>query len=82
MKTYVRIFKILGFLEDKTENFGKQKCWASTGWGFFSIFSGWLVDICSVNKMDKNYSPIFNSSLILTICNLFVISKIKVRIYS
>lgn len=65
-------------LEDKSENYGKQKCWASIGWGLFSIFIGWLVDIVSVNKSEKNYSPVFYSCIILTILNLVVITKIKV----
>lgn len=68
----------LDLLEDKPEDFGKQKCWSSFGWGFFSIFIGWLVDWFSINKKEKEYSPVFYSCILLTICNLFVINKIKV----
>ncbi|XP_026804922.1 major facilitator superfamily domain-containing protein 6-like isoform X1 [Rhopalosiphum maidis] len=68
----------LDLLEDKPEDFGKQKCWASTGWGTFSIFIGWLVDWFSVNKNEKEYSPVFYSCILLTICNLFVIYKIRI----
>lgn len=67
-------------LGDKCEDYGKQKCWASIGWGFSSIILGWVVDLFSVNKKDKDYSAIFYSSIILTIVNFFVISKIKVRL--
>jgi len=66
------------FLKDKPEDFGKQKCWSSFGWGFFSIFIGWLVDWFSSNKKEKDYSPVFHSCILLTICNLFVIKKLKV----
>ncbi|KAF0727271.1 major facilitator superfamily domain-containing protein 6-like isoform X1 [Aphis craccivora] len=51
----------LDLLEDKPEDFGKQKCWSSFGWGFFSIFIGWLVDWFSINKKEKEYSPVFYS---------------------
>ncbi|KAL4082822.1 hypothetical protein QTP88_029478 [Uroleucon formosanum] len=68
----------LDILEDKPEDYGKQKCWASFGWGIFSIFIGWLVDWCSINKKEKDYSPVFYSCIILVICNLFVINKLKV----
>lgn len=59
--------------------YGKQKCWSSVGWGTFSILMGWLVDVVSFNEPEKNYSPIFYSSIILTILELYVITKIKVN---
>ncbi|XP_025200118.1 uncharacterized protein LOC112598028 [Melanaphis sacchari] len=68
----------LDLLEDKPEDFGKTRCWSSFGWGLFSIFIGWLVDWISINKKEKQYSPVFYSCILLTICNLFVIKKIKV----
>uniref|UniRef100_A0A2H8TT59 Major facilitator superfamily domain-containing protein 6 n=1 Tax=Melanaphis sacchari TaxID=742174 RepID=A0A2H8TT59_9HEMI len=64
--------------EKSSEDFGKQKCWASIGWGSFSIFIGWLVDIFSINKKDKDYSPVFYSNIIMTILNFGVVYKIKV----
>jgi len=74
------IFNIIIFSGDKSaENFGKQKCWASIGWGSFSIFIGWLVDVFSFNKKDKDYSPVFYSTILITVLNLGVISKMKVR---
>lgn len=69
------------FIEDKPEDYGKQKCWSSFGWGGFSIFIGWLVDRFSVGKKEKDYSPVFYSCILLTICNLFVINKLKVSNY-
>lgn len=74
--------QILEFTEDKPEDYGKQKCWASVGWGLFSIFIGWLVDLVSVDKKKKNYSPVFYSAVLVTVCNLITMTKIKVRFYS
>ncbi|XP_060873608.1 LOW QUALITY PROTEIN: major facilitator superfamily domain-containing protein 6-like protein A [Metopolophium dirhodum] len=69
----------LDTLGDKSaEDFGRQKCWGSIGWGFFSIFIGWLVDIFSFNKKDKDYSPVFYSGALVTALNLGVIKTIKV----
>jgi hypothetical protein len=66
------------FVGNKSEDYGKQKCWGSAGWGFFSIFIGWIVDVFSGNKKEKDYSYIFYSSIILTICNIIVSTNIKV----
>jgi len=69
------------FIGDKPDDYGRQKCWGSVGWGFFSMFIGLLVDWVSVNKKEKDYSPLFYSSILLTLCNLITIPKIKVRYY-
>jgi len=68
----------LEILGDKSEDFGKQKCWASIGWGGFSILVGWLVDLISINKKEKDYSPIFYACIVFTICNLVTSTKIKI----
>ncbi|XP_016660309.1 major facilitator superfamily domain-containing protein 6-like protein B isoform X2 [Acyrthosiphon pisum] len=68
----------LDLLEDKSEDIGKQICWASLGLGSFSIFIGWLVDWFSINKKEKEYSPVFYSCILFSICNLFVINKLKI----
>ncbi|XP_022177887.1 major facilitator superfamily domain-containing protein 6-like protein B, partial [Myzus persicae] len=75
---FVINWHIFWFSEDKPEDYGKQKCWSSFGWGIFSIFIGWLVDWFSINKKEKDYSPVFYSCILLTICNLFVVNKLKV----
>lgn len=48
------------------------------GWDVFSISIEWLVNFLSVNKKEKYYSPIFYCSVIFTICNIIVSTKIKV----
>ncbi|CAI6371703.1 unnamed protein product [Macrosiphum euphorbiae] len=66
-------------LGDKSaEDFGRQKCWSSIGWGIFSIFIGWLVDVFSFNKKDKDYSPVFYCSALMMALNLGVVKTIKV----
>lgn len=72
---------VLYFIGDKLEDYGKQKCWGSIGWGTFSILIGWLVDRFSVNQKDKDYSPVFYSAIILTFFNVISVSKMKVRLY-
>ncbi|XP_022179018.1 major facilitator superfamily domain-containing protein 6-like [Myzus persicae] len=64
--------------EKSAEDFGKQKCWGSIGWGGFSIFIGWLVDVFSFNKKDKDYSPVFYSTILITAFNFGVVKQIKV----
>ncbi|KAL4082827.1 hypothetical protein QTP88_029483 [Uroleucon formosanum] len=66
--------------EKSAEDFGKQKCWGSIGWGGFSIFIGWLVDIFSFNKKDKDYSPVFYSGILITVLNFGVVKTINVRL--
>lgn len=69
----------LDTLGDKSEeHFGRQKCWGSIGWGFFSIFIGWLVDIFSINKKDKDYSPVFYSSIIIAVLNCATVKQMNV----
>ncbi|VVC36468.1 Major facilitator superfamily domain,Major facilitator superfamily associated domain [Cinara cedri] len=68
----------LDMLDNKPEDFGKQRCWSSVGWGVFSILIGWLVDVFSVGKKEKDYSPVFYSGITLTIVNLYVVSKLQV----
>lgn len=66
-------------LDDKSEDFGKQRCWGSVSWGLFSIFGGWLIDYFSDEKLDKNYVPIYYFCLIFILCDFAVAYKIKVN---
>ncbi|VVC36466.1 Major facilitator superfamily domain,Major facilitator superfamily associated domain [Cinara cedri] len=68
----------LDILGDKSVDFGKQKLWASFGWGTFSILIGWIVDLFSYGQREKDYSPIFVSCIILTVLNLIVTTQIEV----
>ncbi|XP_008183664.1 major facilitator superfamily domain-containing protein 6-like protein B isoform X2 [Acyrthosiphon pisum] len=65
--------------EKSAEDYGRQKCWGSVGWGGFSIFIGWLVDMFSFNnKKEKDYSPVFYSGALIAALNLGVAKTIKV----
>ncbi|XP_008183665.1 major facilitator superfamily domain-containing protein 6-A isoform X1 [Acyrthosiphon pisum] len=65
-------------LEDKPNDFGKQRCWTSIGWGSVTMLSGWLVDYFSYDKVQKDYTPISYLILSFMILNFFVASNIPV----
>lgn len=65
--------------DENSVDYGKQKLWGSIGWGISSIVVGWIVDLYSLGKKDKDYTPVFVSCIVITIVNLIVITKIKVR---
>ncbi|XP_060834255.1 major facilitator superfamily domain-containing protein 6-A-like isoform X1 [Rhopalosiphum padi] len=65
-------------LEDKPNDFGKQRCWTSIGWGFVTMFSGWLVDYFSYDKVQKDYTPLSYLILSFMILNIIVASNISV----
>jgi len=66
-------------LEDKPNDFGKQRCWTSIGWGSVTMLSGWLVDYFSYDKVQKDYTPISYLILSFMILNLLVAFNIPVR---
>lgn len=68
-------FDLLG---NKPNLYGKQRCWGAIGWGIFSIFAGWLLDIFSSSDVNKNYLPIYFLCLLVLLCNFFVASKLGV----
>lgn len=73
---------LLVYLDDKHENYGKQRCWGSISWGMFSIFGGILVDYFSDSDIHKNYVPIYYLCLALIICNFVIAYKIEVSVLS
>lgn len=73
------IYFIIG---NKPNLYGKQRCWGAIGWGIFSIFAGWLLDLFSSSEVNKNYLPIYYLCLLVLLGNFFVASKLKVIIFS
>lgn len=65
-------------LEDKPEDFGKQRCWGSISWGLFSVFGGVLVDYFSNSDYQKNYVPIYCLCLVIILWDFAVAYKIKI----
>ncbi|XP_015372484.1 PREDICTED: major facilitator superfamily domain-containing protein 6-B-like isoform X2 [Diuraphis noxia] len=65
-------------LGNKPNMYGKQRCWGAIGWGIFSIFAGWLLDLFSSSEVNKNYLPIYYLCLLVLLGNFFVASKLEV----
>ncbi|KAL5233970.1 hypothetical protein ACI65C_001380 [Semiaphis heraclei] len=65
-------------LGNKPNLYGKQRCWGAIGWGIFSIFAGWLLDLFSSSEVNKNYLPIYYLCLLVLLGNFFVASKLEV----
>lgn len=65
---------------DKTEDFGKSRCWGSISWGIFSIFGGALIDYFSVDDLVKNYIPIYYLCLTIILCDFAIAYKMKVSV--
>ncbi|XP_025200189.1 major facilitator superfamily domain-containing protein 6-like isoform X2 [Melanaphis sacchari] len=65
-------------LNDKPEDFGKQRCWGSISWGLFSVFGGVLVDYFSNSNNQKNYVPIYYLCLIIILWDFALAYKIEI----
>lgn len=64
---------------EKPNDFGKQRCWTSIGWGTVSMLSGWLVDYFSTDTVQKNYTPLSYLIFTFMVLNLIVASNITVQ---
>ncbi|CAI6371698.1 unnamed protein product [Macrosiphum euphorbiae] len=65
-------------LDDKPEDFGKQRCWGSISWGIFSVFGGVLVDYFSNSDYEKNYVPVYYLCLIIILWDFALAYKIEI----
>ncbi|XP_046411024.1 major facilitator superfamily domain-containing protein 6 isoform X1 [Neodiprion fabricii] len=63
--------------EDNEKEYGKQKMWGSIGFGIFGISAGYLVDLASIGKLEKDYSSIFYIMLIAMALDVIVSSTLK-----
>ncbi|KAG7189792.1 hypothetical protein KM043_017454 [Ampulex compressa] len=68
-------FELLG--NDRRKEYGKQKMFGSIGFGIFGISAGYLVDIFSEGKLQKDYSCIFYIMLVAMIFDIVVSSMLK-----
>lgn len=64
---------------DRHDLYGNQRKWGSIGWGLFTLFSGFLVDLVSGDSLIKNYTPCFWVAGILLTLNFYVCWKWDVR---
>ena len=63
---------------DKPHDYGVQRLWGALGWGLFAIIAGYLIDLASIGKAMKDYTPSFYLVFILLAINILSVSKIRV----
>nr|XP_034183921.1 major facilitator superfamily domain-containing protein 6 [Osmia lignaria]XP_034183929.1 major facilitator superfamily domain-containing protein 6 [Osmia lignaria]XP_034183937.1 major facilitator superfamily domain-containing protein 6 [Osmia lignaria]XP_034183947.1 major facilitator superfamily domain-containing protein 6 [Osmia lignaria]XP_034183956.1 major facilitator superfamily domain-containing protein 6 [Osmia lignaria]XP_034183966.1 major facilitator superfamily domain-containing pr len=68
-------FNLLG--NDRRKEYGKQKMWGSIGFGIFGISAGYLVDVFSEGRTQKDYSCIFYIMLIMMIFDIIVSATLR-----
>ncbi|XP_031840492.1 sugar baby transporter [Nomia melanderi] len=68
-------FNLLG--TDRRKDYGKQKMWGSIGFGIFGISAGYLVDLFSQGKLQKDYTCIFYIMLIIMILDIIASITLK-----
>ncbi|XP_077266793.1 major facilitator superfamily domain-containing protein 6-like [Temnothorax americanus] len=67
-------FHVLG--QGKQSKFGKQRLWATMGYGVAACISGYVVDLWSQNGIYKNYTPMLILALVFTCANLICCIKL------
>ncbi|XP_026666852.1 major facilitator superfamily domain-containing protein 6 [Ceratina calcarata] len=68
-------FDLLG--NDRRKEYGKQKMWSSIGFGIFGTSAGYLVDLFSEGKFQKNYSCIFYIALVIMIFDVLTSTTLR-----
>lgn len=63
--------------EDNGNRYGKQKMWGSVGFGIFGIGAGYIVDLASFGKSQKDYSFVFYLMLVAMALDMLVSSRLK-----
>ena len=66
------------FLGNKPQDYGVQRMWGAIGWGLSAILAGYLIDLASIGKMMKDYTPSFYLVFFLLAINVVSVAKIKV----
>ncbi|XP_050443474.1 major facilitator superfamily domain-containing protein 6-like isoform X1 [Adelges cooleyi] len=69
----------VSLLGDNAHKYGQQRLWGAVGWGTFSLISGVSVDWLSEGKDYKDYRAGYVVSLICSILDIYVSSRIKVE---
>ena len=63
---------------DKPHDYGRQRLWGALGWGLFAVIAGYLIDLASIGKTMKDYTPSFYLVFILLAINVISVAKIQV----
>lgn len=62
---------------ERRKEYGKQKMWSSIGFGIFGISAGYMVDVFSEGKFQKDYTCIFYMMLIIMIFDIIVSATLR-----
>lgn len=62
---------------ERRSDYGKQKMWGSVGFGILGISAGYLVDVFSEEKYEKDYTCIFYIMLVHMIADIVVSATLK-----
>lgn len=62
---------------ERRNEYGKQKMWGSIGFGIFGVSAGYLVDIFSAGKLQKDYTCIFYIMLIIMIFDIIISTTLR-----
>lgn len=65
-------------LGNKPQDFGVQRMWGAIGWGLSAILAGYLIDMVSLGKMVKDYTPSFYLVFFILAINVVAVARIKV----
>lgn len=68
-------FDFLG--HERKNDYGKQKMWGSVGFGILGISAGYLVDVFSEEKYEKDYTCIFYIMLVHMIADIAVSATLR-----
>ena len=60
--------------------YGRQRVWGTIGFGITAFFSGYLIDLWSVDDDIKSYTPAFILVFIFCITDLLCCTKLEVKI--
>lgn len=52
--------------------------WGAVGWGLFSVIAGLLIDLASMGKTYKDYTPSYYLTVIILAINILAVCRIKV----
>lgn len=78
MATFIKL-RLLRYVSghERRKDYGKQKMWGSIGFGIFGISTGYLIDLSSKGKYEKDYTCIFYIMLVAMIADIVVSATLK-----
>ncbi|XP_024881513.1 uncharacterized protein LOC112460848 [Temnothorax curvispinosus] len=67
-----------GIRQGKQSKFGKQRLWATMGYGIAACLSGYMVDLWSQDEIHKNYTPMLILVLIFICVDFICCIKLQI----